>query len=140
MMEAELMALAASGATTLVQQMAADSWAGARNRLVAFFARNRRGEEAAIEGELENSRRELAMAVETGDEAAIADLEAEWRTQLKRILRANPAEAAQLRSVLDSLAPGWETRQVTNVHNAISGGVQLGPVIQAGNTGPITFG
>lgn len=80
------------------------------------------------------------MAVEAGDEEAVADVEAEWRTQLRRILRANPAEVAQLRAVLDSLAPEWETRQVTNVHNSINGGVQLGPVIQAGNVGPLTFG
>ncbi|MFJ8827895.1 hypothetical protein ACIREE_39980 [Streptomyces sp. NPDC102467] len=139
-MEAELMALAASGATTLVQQMAADSWTGARSRIVAFFARNRRGEEADIEGQLETSRRELAMAVEAGDETTVADVEAEWRTQLRRILRDNPAEAAQLRVVLDNLAPVHQAGQVIKVKNSISGGVQLGPVIQAGDVGPLHFG
>ncbi|MFD4629098.1 hypothetical protein ACFVYR_04250 [Streptomyces sp. NPDC058284] len=139
-MDAELMALAASGATVLVQQMAADSWTQARDHIVAFFARNRRGEEAAIEGELETSRSELTMAVATGDEQTAADVEALWRTQLRRLLLAEPTAAAQLRAVLSDLEHVLEGRQVTSVQNTISGGLQLGPVIQAGSVGPLNFG
>jgi PHD/YefM family antitoxin component YafN of YafNO toxin-antitoxin module len=139
-MEAELMALAAAGATAFVQQMAADSWAEARDRMVSFFSRHRSGEADVIEGELETSREELTAALQTGDEQTALDVESEWRTRLRRTLQANPAAASELRAVLDELAPGEKGQQVTAVHNTISGGVQHGPVIQAGNVGSLHFG
>ncbi|WP_329618525.1 hypothetical protein [Streptomyces sp. S465] len=84
-MEAELTALAAAGATAFVQQMAADSWTQARDRIV-LFSRRGGGEEDVIEGELETSRGELAAAIEASDEQTALDVEAEWRTRLRRIL------------------------------------------------------
>ncbi|MGW2700631.1 hypothetical protein [Streptomyces sp. NPDC001340] len=138
-MEAELMALAAAGATAFVQQMAADSWAQARDRIVSFFSR-RGGEEDVIEGELETSHGELAVAMETGDEQTASDVEAEWRTRLRRTLVANPAAASELRALLDELAPDQSDQQGAVVHNMISGGVQHGPVIQVGNVGSLSFG
>ncbi|MFE4969133.1 hypothetical protein [Streptomyces sp. NPDC056660] len=139
-MEAELMALAAAGATAFVQQMAGDSWAQARNRMVSFFSRHRGGEEDVIEGELETSREELTAALETGDEQTALDVESEWRTRLRRTLQANPAAASELRAILDEVAPGGKGQQVAAVHNIISGGVQRGPVIQAGNVGSLHLG
>ncbi|WP_406528518.1 hypothetical protein [Streptomyces sp. I8-5] len=139
-MEAELVALAAAGATTLVQQMAVDSWAQARDRMVSFFSRRGGGEEDVIEGELETSRGELAAAMEASDEQTALDVQAEWRTRLRRTLLANPAAAAELRSMIDDLAPPKGDQQVADVRNTISGGVQHGPVIQAGNVGSLSFG
>ncbi|WSW41041.1 hypothetical protein OG426_30720 [Streptomyces canus] len=139
-MEAELVALAAAGATTLVQQMVAESWVQARDRVVSFFSRRNGGESEAIEGELETSRGELMAATESGDERAAADVEAEWRTRLRRTLLADPAAAAELRAVLDELAPDRRDRQVADVHNTISGGVQHGPVVQTGVVGSLNFG
>ncbi|GAA3797528.1 hypothetical protein GCM10022403_034260 [Streptomyces coacervatus] len=139
-MEAELRALAAAGATTFVQQMAADSWAHARDRIVSFFSRRDNGEEGAIQRELETSRGELTAAMESGDEQTALDVEAEWRTRLRRTLLANPAAATELRAVLEELAPDRNDQQVVDVHNTISGGVQYGPVVQAGNVGSLSFG
>ncbi|MFD0074018.1 hypothetical protein ACFVIY_16450 [Streptomyces sp. NPDC127166] len=139
-MEPELMALAAAGATTFVQQMATDSWAQARDRIVLFFSRRDDGEVGVIEGELETSRGELAAALEAGDEQMVSDVEAEWRTRLRRALIANPAAASELQSVLDELTPGRSDQQTANVFNTISGGVQHGTVVQAGNVGSLTFG
>ncbi|MER6566297.1 hypothetical protein ABT288_08935 [Streptomyces sp. NPDC001093] len=138
-MEAELTALAAAGATTFVQQMAADSWAQARDRIVSFFSR-RGGEEGLVEGELEASRGELTLAMEAGDEQTASDVEAEWRTRLRRTLVANPGAAAELHQVLAELAPSSGDRQVMTVHNSISGGVQHGTVVQAGTVGSLNFG
>ncbi|MET4920971.1 hypothetical protein P3L51_01055 [Streptomyces sp. PSRA5] len=138
-MEAELVALAAAGATALVQQMAVDSWAQARDRMVSFFSR-RGGEEDVIEGELETSRGELAAAMEASDEQTALDVQAEWRTRLRRTLLADPAAASELRAIIDDLAPLKGDQQVADVHNTISGGVQHGPVIQAGNVGSLSFG
>lgn len=139
-MEADLIALAAAGATAFIQQMAADSWAQARDRIVSFFSRCGGGEEHVIEGELETSRGELTVAIEAGDEQTALDVEAEWRTRLRRTLVANPAAASELRSVLDELAHDRSDQQVADVHNTISGGVQHGPVVQAGNVGSLSFG
>ncbi|MEU0389491.1 hypothetical protein [Streptomyces chartreusis] len=138
-MEAELMALAAAGATTFVQQMAADSWTQARDRIVSFFSR-RGSEEGVIARELETSRGELALAMEGGDEQTASDVEAEWRTRLRRTLAENPAAASELRLILDELAPERIDQQGVVVHNTISGGVQHGPVVQAGNVGSLSFG
>ncbi|KUL21323.1 hypothetical protein [Streptomyces regalis] len=142
-MEAELTALAAAGATAFVQHMAADSWAQARDRLVSFlsrFSRHRVGEEDLIEGELETSRSELTAALRSGDEQTALDVEAEWRTRLRRTLQANPAAAAELRAVLDDLAPGGNDQRDVNVHNTISGGVYHAPVIQTGILGSFNHG
>jgi hypothetical protein len=133
------MALAAAGATAFVEQMAADSWAQARDRIVSFFSRRDGGEEGVIEGELETSRGELVAAMESGDEQTTLDVEAEWRTRLRRSLLANPAAATELQEMLDELAPDRKNQQVADVHNTISGGVQHGPVVQAGNVGSLSF-
>ncbi|MFI9624154.1 hypothetical protein [Streptomyces sp. NPDC052042] len=142
-MEAELAALAASGATVLVQQMVSDSWAHVRERLVSVFAR--RGatpdEESALTGELEAARDELTAARDTGDDALAGDVEAEWRARLRRRLAADPRLADELRAILAELAPADDGGQAGGVHNAIGGTARIqGAVIQAGEIGSISFG
>ncbi|MGR8011182.1 hypothetical protein [Streptomyces hypolithicus] len=149
-MEAELVALATAGATALVQQMVTDSWSHARGRVAAIFSRSASGtaaDEDAVEGELEVSRGELTAARDAGDEQTAADVEAEWRTRLRRTLVADPAAAAELRALLDELTRTSEAGAAReagaregDVHNSISGGVQHGPVVQAKTVGSLTFG
>ncbi|UNO42682.1 hypothetical protein [Streptomyces sp. MST-110588] len=132
-MEAELVALATAGATALVQQMAAEGWAQARERVVAFFARRRgAGEEEALAGELEVSRGELLAAREEGDDSGAVDVEAEWRVRLRRLLREDPAAAEELRELVDAWREESGGVRVRDVHNSITGGVHHGTVIQAG--------
>ncbi|MFD5517856.1 hypothetical protein [Streptomyces sp. NPDC127066] len=134
-MEAELVALATAGATVFVEQMATDSWERVRDRIASFFSRRDGAEEEVVEGQLELSRGELTAALRAGDEQTVSDVRAEWRTRLRRTLQADPAAAAELRSVLDELALPRDAQQV--VHNSISGGVQHAPVIQAGSVGTV---
>ncbi|MGI3229947.1 hypothetical protein ACRJ4B_45680 [Streptomyces sp. GTA36] len=63
-MEAELTALVASGATTVVGLMATDGWNTARSRLVALLQRGDRARENThhVEDELELERREAIAA------------------------------------------------------------------------------
>ncbi|WP_310726807.1 hypothetical protein [Streptomyces sp. N2A] len=132
-MEAELVALAATGATTLVQQMATDGWAGVRRRMAAFLARRRgAGDEAALEGELDDSRADLVVAQEEGDQDGVAGVTAAWRLRLRRLLSEDPAAAAELRALLDEVAPEPDRGTVWHVHNTVSGGTN-GMVIQAGH-------
>ncbi|MFF2961399.1 hypothetical protein ACFVT1_21305 [Streptomyces sp. NPDC057963] len=141
-MEAELVALAASGATALVQHMVADSWGQVRDRLAAFFARGEATpeEESALAGELEVSRGELTAARDEGDDTLAGDVEAEWRARLRRRLAADPRAADELRAVLAELeAAGGGP--AGGVHNTIGGAASIGgPVIQAAEIGSISFG
>ncbi|SHL95164.1 hypothetical protein [Actinacidiphila paucisporea] len=129
-MEAELTALATSGATTVVGLMASDAWAQVRGRLARFFARG--GEAGAVDAELEQSRQELTAARAADDDLAAGDVEAEWRTRLRRTLGADPAAAEELRRLLAELDPAGAAGQAPTsvVHNTFSGGVNHGVVMQ----------
>lgn len=140
-MEAELVTLAAAGATALVQQMATDGWTAARDRMVAFFAGRGSATPASVEEDLETGRAELVAAQRDEDEELAADVRAEWRTRLRRALAADPAAAAELRSLLDELAPAAPAPQhVTTVHNTMSGGVVRETLIQTGSIGRVDLG
>ncbi len=138
-MEAELASLAVSGATTLVGLMAGDAWAAVKSRCGALFGRGRPEQAELVEGELEESRRELAAARGDGDESAAADIEAMWRLRLRRLLQEDPAAADALRALIAEAASAQGPAPA--VHNTISGGDIRGPVIQSGTiTGDVRFG
>ncbi|MFE4493134.1 hypothetical protein ACFRKD_11845 [Streptomyces niveus] len=140
-MEAELVALATAGATALVQQMATDGWSAARDRVTAFFAGRGTATPESVEEALDTGRAELAAARRDDDEQLRADVHAEWRARLRRALVADPTAAAELRSLLDELAPATsESRQAPAVHNTISGGVVHGAVVQTGSVGRVDLG
>ncbi|MFI2349136.1 hypothetical protein ACH492_19200 [Streptomyces sp. NPDC019443] len=138
-MEAELMALATAGATALVQQMVTDTWTSVRERAVSFFSRGSTTPES-VAADLDTARAELVDAQQSADEEAAADIQAEWRSRMRRTLRADPEAATELRALLDELWPEWSAPQRHDVHNTISGGTQHGPVIQSGTIGNIHFG
>ncbi|UQA98202.1 hypothetical protein [Streptomyces halobius] len=56
---------------------------------------------------------------------------AAWPLWPRRLLGQDPAAAAELRALLDELAPESGRGRVGEVHNTISGGAQHGPVIQS---------
>ncbi|WUT47381.1 hypothetical protein OG929_35975 [Streptomyces pseudovenezuelae] len=136
-MEAELAALATSGATTLVGLMVSDTWVQARDRLVRIFARGD-DEDSAAE-ELRLSRRELMAARDAADDDAVADIEAGWRIRLRRALEADPLVAEELGSMLAEFAPAAGDVAPQTVRNSISGGVQHGPVLQGQSYSGLTF-
>ncbi|MFG1966077.1 hypothetical protein [Nonomuraea sp. NPDC049028] len=121
-MEAELMALAASGASTLVTLMISDAWTQAKDRLAAVLGRT--GEEEDVLRELEASRAVLVNALSAGDGARAADVESEWQARLLRLLRVDSSWIGEFQKL--SAAPGG------TVYNHITGRVQAGLLIQAG--------
>ncbi|WP_327294507.1 NB-ARC domain-containing protein [Streptomyces sp. NBC_01197] len=133
-MEAELAALASSGATALVGLMVSESWDRAKIRLARFFAQRGRpgpeGAEGATDEALQSARDELRSARQADDTGAAADIEAEWRQRLRRALREDPAAAQELRSLLAELAREAGVEWDAGAHAEISGGVQNGPVFQ----------
>ncbi len=138
-MEAELVALATAGATALVQQMLTDTWILARGRAVGFFSRGTADPEA-VGADLDAARAELVDAQQSADEGTAADIQAEWRSRMRRTLRVDPQDTAELRELLDDLAPALLAQQSVEVHNTISGGTQYGPVIQTGTSGSVHLG
>ncbi|MFJ4709278.1 hypothetical protein ACIP6I_31115 [Streptomyces anulatus] len=138
-MEAELTALAASGATAFVGLMVTEAWTQARGRVARFLAR---GEDVdVIDAELEESREELTAARAAADDEAVADVEEEWRIRLRRALRANPEAADELRTLLEELSPleSAGPGPAVSVTNTISGGTQNGPVFQGQTFSALTF-
>ncbi|MFJ3800004.1 NB-ARC domain-containing protein [Streptomyces sp. NPDC090088] len=133
-MEAELAALAASGATTLVGLMVSESWERAKGSLARFFARRAAGEDAA--GELQASSTGLDSAQAAGDASARADLQARWQQRLEDVFREDPGAAQELAGLLSELAPDASRRFVS----LVSGGVNYGPAFQGSHIhGGITF-
>ncbi|MFJ6571123.1 hypothetical protein ACIQNU_27285 [Streptomyces sp. NPDC091292] len=136
-MEAELVALATTGATTLVTVMASDAWVQIKDRFAGFFAR--RGDDHAAE-EMRASQRELTAAAQDGGEDTAADIEAGWRIRLRRALAEDPAAADELRELLAELAPSPDGEREGGVHNnTIKGGV-VRTVVQARDISGLTIG
>ena len=129
-MEAELTALAASGATTVVGLMATDGWNAVRSRVTALLRRGRGTQDDAdrVESELERERDEVTAARDGVDLTAVSDLEAVWRTRLRRLLHEDPAAAAALRDLIAEHGPAQGT-----VRNSITGGEFHQAVIQTGS-------
>ena len=129
-MEAELATLAVSGATTVVGLMAGDAWTAAKSRVVALF-RQGRSEPAAVEDELEESRRELIAARDEEDEAVAAGVQALWLMRLRRLLQENPDLAVKLQELITEAGPAGAPDAPGHT-NSITGGEFSGPVIQTG--------
>jgi hypothetical protein len=138
--EAELVALAAAGATTLVQQMATDGWNRARDRVTAFLARRGSASADDLTARLDASRTDVTQALRSGDEDWAGGVRSEWMNQFRRHLRDHPEDAEELRALLGELDPDFARTQRGEVRNVISGGTQHGTVIQAGHVGEIRLG
>ncbi|WP_422738135.1 hypothetical protein ACN263_02060 [Micromonospora sp. WMMD729] len=96
-MEAELVALAASAATSVVSAMATDAWQSIRGRIAQLLGRgDTRSERVALET-LDEDAVLLAAgaAVETRQEVTAA-----WTVRLRDLLRADPSLAAGLRELV----------------------------------------
>ncbi|MDH6630632.1 tetratricopeptide (TPR) repeat protein [Streptomyces sp. LBL] len=133
-MEAELTALAASGATTLVGLMVSESWERTKGALGRFFGRRAAGEDA--EEELQASSAELGSAQAAGDVSTQANLQARWQQRLEEIFREDPGAAQELAGLLSELAPDASHTFVS----LVSGGVNYGPAFQGSHIhGGITF-
>ncbi|MFF9492705.1 hypothetical protein [Streptomyces flaveolus] len=131
-MDAELAALAASGATTLVCLMVTDSWAHARALMGRFLARS--GADTAVIADLDDARTRLLLTSTTENEHATSGIVAEWQTHLCRLVETGALTGEDLSALgtsLRRLAAAAADRPAT-VHNTVSGGTQHGPIVQAG--------
>ncbi len=117
------MELFEEGAKVLTQEMAKGGWTVVQAWITRVF-RGAEAKEKAL-GELEESRKDLA-----GDAVSAEEVEQNWRTQLRRLLREDPEAAAELRALLDEVAPrgaGNVTNIARDVHGTL---IQAGAVHQ----------
>ncbi|MFF4520486.1 hypothetical protein [Streptomyces bluensis] len=128
-MEAELVRLATSVATTVAGTIGTDVYTAVRARVGAFFRRGGQEREDSFLSELEELRSDLTLARDRGDEAGVADLVAAIerlvRSELRRLLREQPSLVGELRDLHaearnvvtnGTLVVGGHTR-VSNVYN-----------------------
>lgn len=132
-MEAELAALASSGATALVGLMVSDSWARVKGGFARMLAQSA-PVEAPLE-ELETSRMEVVTAHLEHDQTKVAAIESHWRSRLELLLRSDETAADALRRLLPAPTPS----PVETIYNFNSGDTHLGSIIQAGHITGATF-
>ncbi|WP_109005042.1 hypothetical protein [Streptomyces rishiriensis] len=138
-MDAELAAMAASGATTLVSLMVTDSWTHARALMGRFLARAG-ADTVAITG-LDDARARLLLTGTAADERAASGIAAEWQTRLCGLVEAGALTGEELSALgasLRRLAAAAAGRPAT-VHNTVSGGTQHGPIVQASTVTGLAF-
>ncbi|WP_217167500.1 hypothetical protein [Streptomyces sp. AC512_CC834] len=143
-MEAELMALIGTGATTVVGLMVTDAWEQVRHRVVGLFASDSDADADSdadgVAGELEESRTALVAAGGTADEEGLrSDLTASVRLRLRRLLEQDPGASEELRRLVDEFAPTARSEPPGSVHNSVTGGRQHGPVVQGHTFTNLTF-
>jgi len=125
----EIAALAGTAGTTLVTLLATDTWHSVRDRVVALWQRARPDRAPAVADELDVTREELLGAQAAGDEAAAAEMGAEWQGRIRRLLAAHPELAGELRALLAELAPEAAAAPAVTQHATASGQAR---VYQAG--------
>lgn len=84
-MDAGLAALLSAAATTLVASMTTDGWKQVKAALVGLWRRHPEQGDAAG-ADLEAARSGVVAAREAGEEFPRAELEAEWRSRLGRLV------------------------------------------------------
>lgn len=84
-MDAELAALLSAAATTLVTSMTTDGWDQVRTAFVKLW-RRRPDHAAAVGADLAEARSSVIAAWAAGDGQPEAELVAEWRSRLRRLV------------------------------------------------------
>ncbi|MFD5563109.1 MULTISPECIES: hypothetical protein [Kitasatospora] len=131
MVGTELAELAASGATALVGAVATDLWGQVRDRVGRLLTR---GRESRVEAaRIELAYAEVLDAEENGRPEIRETVRQDWEHRLLTVLREDPTAVAELRALLDEIAPQGDGRrvEVTTIHNEISGDVH-GIALQIG--------
>lgn len=135
-MDTELATLAASGATTLVSLMVTDSWTRVRELFVGLFSPTA----PAVVADLDDTRDRVLAADADTSARTRREVTAEWHGHLHHLLRTGSVTREDLRDVLALLRQfDVSAHHPAVVHNDISGGVQHGPVIQAGRVSGLTL-
>lgn len=117
------MELFEEGAKVLTQEMIKGGWSVVQAWVTRLFKGDATRKQEAL-GELERSRTDLE-----DDPTLLDDVQQEWKTRLRRLLREDPEAAGELRALLDEVAPQRGGDTTINTAQDIGSGSF---VIQAG--------
>lgn len=113
-MDAELVVLASSAATTIVGLMATDAWGKVKERVRGLWRRFRPEQADAVAAELDRAR----LEIEDGNETVALAITRDWESRLLRLLAGDATVAAEL------------TRIATELEQILAGQQARGPVQQ----------
>ncbi|MFF5568180.1 hypothetical protein ACFY7Z_25170 [Streptomyces sp. NPDC012623] len=135
-MDSEIISLAQGGGATLVALMVTDAWQAAREGFVQLWRRTQPQRAEAVAAELDAGRAEVMAAAAVDDQEVLNEVRVEWQGRLRRLLVAQPAAAAELRRLLDEIAPPRPAADPAPVQRATASGHAR--VYQAGRDQHIT--
>jgi hypothetical protein len=135
-MDPEIISLAQGGGAALVTLMATDAWQVAREGFVQLWRRVQPHRAETVAAELDAGRAEVLAAIEVDDQEVLSEVRAEWQGRLRRLLVARPEAAAELRRLLDEIAPPASTVDPAVTQRATASGHAR--VYQAGRDQHIT--
>ena len=125
-MPAEIAVLAASGASSLVNLLATDSWKKAKELVLNFFSRSRNATPDGIGAELEQSHNDIAGAADP--QPVISEYVTYWQTRLRQAATAMDDGETQLSQLVQQLgehslsSASGPNQGVQQIGNAQSGG------------------
>jgi len=114
-MSAELIALAESAATALVQAATTDTWHAARDRVLRLFGRDGKREAERAERRLERTAAKLQGVEASELEQARIAQSAVWEESLSELLDEHPEFAEELRAFAADFAPAGTANTQINV-------------------------
>lgn len=132
----EITLLAQGAGTTLVTLMATDAWQATRDGITRLWGRVQPHRADTVAAELEAGQAEVLAAVAVDDQETLSELRTEWQGRIRRLLVARPDAAAELRGLLDELAPAEQSATPAVTQHATASG--HGRVYQAGRDQHIT--
>ena len=110
-MEIDPAVLADEGSKVLVQEMTRTGWELAKSGFARVFGRG--GDREGTLAELEASREEVLEE----DEELTESVRGMWKVRLRQRLKNDPEAVAELRALLDEIAPERGRGGVTNIHH-----------------------
>jgi hypothetical protein len=87
--------------TALVGAIATGTWQQVREAVTGLRRRAHPQQVGEIGAELDDLREQVLRTRRDGDANTENDLEGVWRLRLQKLLRVDPAQAAELRRILD---------------------------------------
>lgn len=127
-MSPEVVALLQGAAATLVNLMATDAWARARERFARVLSRGAGDCDEAVLERLDTDQREVVTARAEEDTDTLTSIEFKWRAALRRSLEADPASADELRFLVKE----FDAPQAQGSSNVASGSFRNSPVQGSG--------
>lgn len=108
--------------TALVGAVATDAWQQAKDAVAGLWRRARPQQAASIDTELDSLREEILQARRDGDADTEHALEGAWQVKMHQLLRQDPALAAELQRILDTvLTPALAETDQARVQTIITG-------------------